>query len=185
MTFTHSICVFCGSRSGNDPRFAQDARETGAMIAQEGWRLVFGAGDIGLMGHVAQSAKDGGAPCFGVIPAHLMAREQGYHQKTSSIITQDMHERKKVMFMNSDAVVVLAGGAGSLDEFFEILTWRHIGLHQRQIYLLNTNEYWQPLLNLLDHVVAQGFAEENLLGFVTLVPDVARLRQHLKAELKV
>jgi uncharacterized protein (TIGR00730 family) len=180
MSFTHSICVFCGARPGNEPKFTQDANETGKMIANEGWRLVFGAGDMGLMGKVAQAARDGGAPTLGVIPAHLIAHEQGHHEKSGAIITQDMHERKKVMFMNSDAVVVLPGGAGSLDEFFEMLTWRQIGLHQRQIFLLDTNSYWQPLITLLEHVIASGFADQSMRDFVTILPDVASLREVLR-----
>lgn len=165
MTVLHSICVFCGSRPGQNPAHARDARAFGAAFAERGWRLVYGAGDVGLMGQVARAAQEAGARTMGVIPTHLMQREVGKRDLTQLVITEDMHERKKVMFMNSDAVVVLPGGAGSLDEFFEVLTWRQIGLHGKPIFLLNTDGYWDPLIQLMKHVVAQGFAEEDSLTF--------------------
>ena len=117
-----SVCVYCGSRDGADPAFASAAEQLGALLAEMGWRLVYGAGDVGLMGRVARSAQAGGAETFGVIPQHLVAREVGKRDLSSFVVTETMHERKKVMFMNADAVVILPGGAGTLDEFFEVLT---------------------------------------------------------------
>ena len=102
MTQLRSVCVFCGSRPGADAAYADEARALGALIAAEGWRLVYGAGDVGLMGEVARSAQGAGARTLGVIPTHLMMREQGRRDLTTLVITEDMHERKKVMFMNSD-----------------------------------------------------------------------------------
>ena len=145
------------------------------MIAALGWRLVYGAGDVGLMGEVARAAQSAGAATFGVIPTHLMKAEAGKRNLTQFVITEDMHERKKVMFMNADAVVVLPGGAGSLDEFFEVLTWRQLGLHRKPIILLNIAGFWDPLLALMRHVVAQGFAGDDILGFVTVAADVTAL----------
>jgi len=178
-----SICVFCGSRPGNRADYVQAARETGALIAAGGWRLVYGAGDVGLMGVVAAAAQGAGATAMGVIPQHLMAREKGRARLTTMVVTEDMHERKKVMFMNSDAIVVLPGGAGSLDEFFEVLTWRQIGLHEKPIFLLNTLGYWDPLLRLLDHVIAEGFAEPQMASYAAVVPDTATLARRLSAAL--
>ncbi len=183
MTQLRSVCVFCGSRPGGRPAYADEARALGALIAAEGWRLVYGAGDVGLMGEVARSAQGAGARTLGVIPTHLMAREQGRRDLTTLVITEDMHERKKVMFMNSDAIVVLPGGAGTLDEFFEVLTWRQIGLHRKPIYLLNTNGYWTPLIALVDHVIDQGFAEAPMRGYATVVDDVAALALRLRETL--
>ena len=174
-----SICVFCGSRPGQRPAYMEAARATGAMIAARGWRLVYGAGDVGIMGAVAEAAIKGGARTLGVIPHHLLGRERGQRDLTHTIITEDMHERKKVMFMNSDAVVVLPGGAGSLDEFFEVLTWAQIGLHGKPILLLDVEGYWRPLTALLDHVVREGFAERTLLGSFQTVPDVPTLEDRL------
>ena len=124
-----SVCVYCGSRDGSDPAFAAAATGCGAMLARQGWRLVYGAGDVGLMGRVARGAQAGGGETFGVIPQHLMDWEVGKTDLTTFIVTETMHERKKVMMTNVPAVVVLPGGAGSLDELFEALTWRQLGLH--------------------------------------------------------
>ena len=167
-----SVCVYCGSRSGAMPAYESAAKSLGVMLAARGLRLVYGAGDVGLMGVVARAAQDAGGETFGVIPEHLVRREVGKSDLTTYVVTETMHERKKVMFMNCDAVVVLPGGAGSLDELFEVLTWRQLGLHQKPVILLNTNGYWDPLTALLDHVVARGFAEESLLGYVETVDDV-------------
>jgi uncharacterized protein (TIGR00730 family) len=180
---TRSVCVYCGSRAGTLPAYARDASETGTMLARNGWGLVYGAGDVGLMGLVAQAAQTAGARTFGVIPIHLVAREVGRRSLDSFVITETMHERKKVMFMNADAIVVLPGGAGSLDEFFEVLTWRQLGLHAKPIFLLDTEGYWQPLAALMSHIVAQGFAEPSLQDFVTTVPDVPTLETLLRAAL--
>jgi uncharacterized protein (TIGR00730 family) len=150
------------------------------MLARNHWRLVFGAGDVGLMGAVAEAATAAGAATLGVIPTHLLGRERAERDLARMVVTEDMHERKKVMFMNSDAVVVLPGGAGSLDEFFEVLTWAQIGLHRKPILLLDVDGYWQPLLRLLDHVVAEGFADASVLRHFQTVPDVPALEVALK-----
>jgi uncharacterized protein (TIGR00730 family) len=178
---TPSICVFCGSRPGARPAYAAAARDTGAAFARNGWRLVYGAGDIGIMGEVARAAISAGAPTLGVIPTHLLGRERDTRDRTNLIITEDMHERKKVMFMNSDAVVVLPGGAGSLDEFFEVLTWAQIGLHRKPIFLLDVDGYWQPLLGLVDHVITEGFAAPTLRELFRVVADVSGLEIALQA----
>ncbi|WP_081625813.1 LOG family protein [Yoonia vestfoldensis] len=178
--FQRSVCVYCGSRDGSSPAYAQAATETGQMLARHDWRLVYGAGDVGLMGRVAKSVQQAGGRTFGVIPTHLMALEVGKRDLDSFVVTETMHERKKVMFMNADAVVVLPGGAGSLDEFFEVLTWRQLGLHRKPIILLNIEGFWDPLLALMQHVVAQGFAGDDILAFVTSAPDVATLEKALQ-----
>lgn len=169
----HSVCVYCGSRDGNNPAYAAAADELGNGLAVRGWRLVYGAGDVGLMGRVARGAQAAGGNTFGVIPTHLLQREVGKRDLGTFIITETMHERKKVMFMNADAVVVLPGGAGSLDELMEVLTWAQLGLHAKPIILLNTDGYWNPLLTLLQHVVDEGFADASLLSLFTVRDDVA------------
>ena len=179
----HSICVYCGSRNGDDPDFVRQAEALGVGIGMRGWRLVYGAGDVGLMGAVARSAQTAGADTFGVIPRHLVDWEVGKTDLTSYIVTETMHERKKVMFMNADAVVVLPGGAGSLDEFFEVLTWAQLGLHAKPIVLLDCEGYWTPLRRLLDHVVAEGFAADSLRGLVHWAEDVPGLEAVLEARL--
>lgn len=170
-----SVCVYCGSRSGAMPAYAEAARGLGTSLAGEGWRLVYGAGDVGLMGEVARAAQIAGGETFGVIPAHLVAWEVGKTDLTRYVVTETMHERKKVMFMNADAVVVMPGGAGSLDELFEVLTWAQLGLHAKPIVILNTEGYWNPLMALIDHVIAQGFADASLARLLTVAatPDAA------------
>ena len=167
-----SICVFCGSRLGIDPAYTASARALGRAIADQGWRLVYGAGDVGLMGEVARAAQAAGGRTLGVIPTHLMGAGRGKRDLTQLIVTETMHERKKVMFMNADAIVVLPGGAGSLDEFFEVLTWAQIGLHHKPILLLNAAGYWTPLVDLIDHIIAQGFADPSLTAQFVCVADV-------------
>jgi len=176
-----SVCVYCGSRPGTDPAYLEAARDAGAGIAGQGWRLVYGAGDVGLMGAVAQAATDAGAPTLGIIPTHLLDREAPRGIFGDRIITETMHERKKVMFMNADAILVLPGGAGSLDEFFEVLTWAQLGLHTKPIVLLNINGYWDPLLALMDHVIAQGFADPSMRDFFHSAASVDGVITSLKA----
>ena len=184
--FAASVCVFCGAKTGNSPDFAAEARALGAALAQNNWRLIFGAGDQGIMGAVADAVHAENGASLGVIPTHLMPRERSGKPVASArdfVITENMHERKKVMFMNSDAIIVLPGGAGSMDEFFEVLTWRQIGLHQKPIFLLNTNGYWDPLIRLLDHLIAQGFAEAHVRDFVQVAQTVDEAVAGLRAAL--
>ncbi len=181
MTALPSLCVFCGARVGTLAAYSQAAVELGALIATQNWRLVYGAGDIGLMGEVARAAQAHGAQTLGVIPVHLLKMEVGKRDLSTFVITENMHERKKVMFMNCDAIAVLPGGAGSLDEFFEVLTWAQIGLHDKPIFLLNIENYWQPLIALLDHVIAQGFADASLRDHFKVLPTIAALEAELRA----
>jgi len=176
---TYSVCVYCGSRSGARDTYAEDAAKLGTALAEAGMRLVYGAGDVGLMGIVARAAMAAGGTTFGVIPDHLMRREVGKRDLHTFIVTETMHERKKVMVMNADAIIVLPGGAGSLDEFFEVLTWRQLGLHDKPIFLLNSEGYWDKLRGLLDHIVDQGFADGSLLDFFQTASDVPGVMQAL------
>jgi uncharacterized protein (TIGR00730 family) len=159
-----SVCVYCGSRAGTKPEFTDQAQALGRGIAERGWRLVYGAGDVGLMGTVARATQSAGGDTFGVIPTHLVRAEVGKTDLTRYVITENMHERKKVMFMNADAIVVMPGGAGSMDEFFEVLTWTQLGLHSKPIILMNVSGYWDPLIALMDHMIAMGFADASLKG---------------------
>ncbi len=178
---TLSVCVFCGSRNGSDPAFAAAAAALGRGLAGAGMRLVYGAGDVGLMGEVARAAQAHGGETFGVIPAHLMRAEVGKRDLTSFVVTETMHERKKVMFMNADAIVALPGGLGTLDEFFEVITWAQLDLHKKPVFLLNLNGFWDPLQALIEHVIAAGLAPEAARSFYTAVPDVPTLMDRLLA----
>ena len=170
-----SVLVFCGSRPGASPAYMKAANQFGQALGDAGMRLVYGAGDVGLMGEVARSAQTAGAETFGVIPAHLVSMEVGKTDLTSYVVTETMHERKKVMFMNADVAVVLPGGAGSLDEFFEVLTWAQLGLHDKPVFLIDIEGYWQPLIGLVDHVISQGFADQSLRGLFQTVDSVDHL----------
>ena len=175
-----SVCVYCGSRPGAMPAYSEHAQKLGQALAHEGWRLVYGAGDVGLMGEVARAAQATGGETFGVIPTHLLQLEVGKTDLTRFVVTETMHERKKVMIMNADAVVVLPGGAGSLDELFEALTWRQLGLHDKPIVVLNTAGYWTPLRQMVDHVIDQGFADASLAGFLSWADTPADAMQVLR-----
>lgn len=176
-----SVCVFCGSRFGADPGHRAAARDLGAALAEAEMRLVYGAGDVGLMGELARAAQAAGGETFGVIPQHLLAREVGRRDLSTFVVTETMHERKKVMFMNADVLVALPGGPGTLDELFEVLTWRQLGLHAKPVFLLDAGGYWQPLLGLLRHMVGEGFAEPSFLDFLAPVADVPALMEALTA----
>jgi uncharacterized protein (TIGR00730 family) len=157
-----SICVFCGSRSGDSPDYIIQAEALGNLIAHQNWRLVYGAGNSGMMGAVANATQRGQAKTFGVIPHHLVQREVGKTDLDNYIITDNMHERKKLMFTNSDAIVLLPGGPGSLDEFFEVLTWAQLEVHKKPIVVINVENYWDPLFSLIDHTISKGFADNSL-----------------------
>lgn len=135
------------------------------------------------MGEVARAAKAAGAATFGVIPEHLLAKEVAKRDLTTFIVTETMHERKKVMFMNADAIALLPGGAGSLDEIFEVITWAQIGLHRKPVWVIDIDGYWQPLLALMDHVIDQGFADASLRSLFRVLDDVAALQAAMAAEM--
>ncbi|MEM1383407.1 MAG: TIGR00730 family Rossman fold protein [Pseudomonadota bacterium] len=162
-----TICLFCGSRHGNDPDYADAAAATARGLAEGGFDLVYGAGDVGLMGIAARAAKQAGARVLGFIPRHILELEIGCEAIDATVITETMHERKKLMFVNSDAVLALPGGPGTLDELIEVLTWRQLGVHERPVVLFNHKGYWDPFLRLLEHMARTGFMGESFLDYVT------------------
>lgn len=176
-----SVCVYCGSRHGDDPAFRAEAKALGAGLAERGLRLVYGAGDVGLMGEVARAAIGAGGKAVGVMPRHLLDMEVGYRDLTALIVTDTMHERKKIMFANAEATVVMPGGPGTLDEMFEVLTWRQLRLHDKPLFLMNVNGYWDPFLALIDHTIGRGFAPEALRGYLTVTADAADTLRALDA----
>lgn len=169
------VCVYCGSRDGDNPSYAAAAEAVGAGIAGRGMGLVYGAGDVGLMGRVATAAMAAGGDVLGVIPQHLMDREVGKRDLSELIVVQTMHERKMIMFDRSDVFVALPGGPGTLDELIELLTWRQLGLHDRPAHLLNLNGYWDPLIALLESTVDHGFADHSFLEFLVVHDSAAGL----------
>ena len=152
-----NLCVFCGSRPGNHLRFAEDAQAVGAALAEAGAGLVYGGGSVGLMGMVAEAAFSRGAKVYGVIPGGLFDREIGRERVTELFVVNSMHERKAKMVELADAFLALPGGAGTLDELFEVFTWRQIGIHKMPVGVLNTAGFYDGMLAHLDRATAEGF----------------------------
>lgn len=169
-----SICLCCGSHDGFQPEFAVAANQLGRLIARQGWQLIYGGGNTGLMGESARAACQENGIVVGVIPKHLIEQEVAKFNLHSLIITDTMQERKKLMFINSDSIVFLPGGIGTLDEFFEILAAKQLGLHKSPIILLNINNYWNELLKFLDAVISKGFAGEDLRKFIHLAESPSK-----------
>jgi uncharacterized protein (TIGR00730 family) len=154
---------------GTSSTYQAEAKELGHLIAKAGLSLVYGAGSIGLMGVVARSAQESGADVIGIIPGHLDDIEITQNGLTELHVTDDMHQRKKMMFEKSDAFIVLPGGFGTLDETLEMMTWSQLGLHKKPIILVNSDGYWSPLMELVDHVVTGGFAAPENADLLTVV----------------
>jgi uncharacterized protein (TIGR00730 family) len=169
------LCVYCGSSGAVDARYRVAARELGEALAAAGIDLVFGGGRVGLMGVLADAVLAGGGRVVGIIPAALRDAELAHQGASELVITANMHDRKRLMAERADAFAVLPGGIGTLDEMFEILTWRQLGLHDKPVFLVDVAGYWQPLRELLDHIVAQGFAASLVPRLLTIVPNVAEL----------
>jgi hypothetical protein len=178
-----SICLYCGSRKGRDPAHADAARRAGTAIARAGYRLVYGAGDIGLMGEAATAALAAGGQVMGVIPRHLLEWEMGKRDIQSLIVTETMHERKKLMLGNSEGVIALPGGPGTLDELVEVLTWRHLGLHEKPCMLVDVKGYWQPFIGLLEHMDREGFVGAGFLGYFGVAETPEEAVESLRAAL--
>lgn len=169
-----SLCVYCGSRAGDDPAFARAAEFIGREAARKGWRVVYGGGKLGLMGIAAGAARDAGGKVFGVIPDFLVHLE-GVLEGVNHTVVESMHERKMKMFEESDAIVTLPGGIGTLEELIETLSWARLALHRKPIVVLNIDQFWTPLKALLEHLVDRQFAAPELLSdliFVDRAEDV-------------
>lgn len=169
---SRSVCIYCGSRTGDNPAYARAAEALGAGLGRNGWSVIYGAGDLGLMGIAARAAQDAGARVTGFIPRHIIDLEVGMRDIHSLIVTETMHERKKLMFTNSDAVIALPGGAGTLDELVEVLTWRQLRLHQKPVVLLNVEGFWQPFLALIEHMTREGFIDPSFNGYLRVADTV-------------
>ena len=169
VTEVRTLCVLCGSREGIDPAYRGAALRLGQLIAEHGVRLVYGGGSIGLMGVIADAVIAAGGDVVGVIPDFLIRYEVGHRRLTDLVVTDSMHDRKRRMFKMADAFVILPGGLGTLDETFEIVTWKQLRLHDSPIIVLDVNGYWSPLLNLVEAIVATGFAHPEVAELITVV----------------
>jgi uncharacterized protein (TIGR00730 family) len=173
------LCVFCGSATGSDPLHAAAARDFGTLLVRRGWGLVFGGGHIGLMGVLADAALAAGGEVIGVIPQALVDRELAHPRLADLRIVGSMHERKALMADLSHAFVALAGGYGTADELFEMLTWAQLHIHHKPIGLLNTADFFEPLLAWIDRAVAAGFIKPIHRNLVRVESDAERLLERL------
>jgi uncharacterized protein (TIGR00730 family) len=162
MSTIKTVCVYCGSGPGTNPRFMESAKALGKALAEGGIRLVYGGGSVGMMGAVATSVLDHGGMVTGIIPGFLTAKENALKRVQEMIVTPDMHERKRLMFEHSDAFVALPGGIGTLEELVEQLTWQQLGRHSKPVLLANIDGFWEPLLALLAHMRATQFIRPTL-----------------------
>ncbi len=181
MALVKSVCVYCGSLNGADPAYAETAERLGAILAEAGVRLVYGGGSVGLMGIVARSVMRHGGEVLGIIPRFLRDREIMLKEVTELVVTADMHERKRLMFEHSDAFAALPGGIGTLEETIEMMTWAQLGQHAKPVVLVSIARFWDPLIQLLRHMDAQGFIRKSFLAEATaelpyyVVEDIADL----------
>jgi len=169
------ICVFCGSSGRVDQAYRDAATKFGTLLGERGYNLVYGGGRVGLMGLTADAALAAGASVTGVIPKFLEDYEVGHQGLNELIITDNMHDRKRIMYEKADAFVVLPGGLGTMDETFEVVTWTQLGLSRKPVVLLNVNGFWDPLVGLVDHLVTTGFARpenRNIIQVANTIEEV-------------
>jgi uncharacterized protein (TIGR00730 family) len=176
-----TVCVYCGSGPGTNPYFTETAIALGKALAENGIRLVYGGGSIGLMGAVATSVLDHGGTVTGIIPDFLTTRENALTRVQEMIVTPDMHERKRLMFERSDAFVALPGGIGTLEELVEQLTWQQLGRHSKPVLLANIDGFWEPLLALLAHMRATEFIRPSLAVDILKAERVEDILPRLRA----
>ena len=181
MSKIKTVCVYCGSGPGTDPRFVEAAIALGKSLAENGIRLVYGGGSIGLMGAVATSVLDHGGTVTGIIPDFLTTRENALKRVQEMIVTPDMHERKRLMFEHSDAYVAQPGGIGTLEELVEQLTWQQLGRHAKPILIANIAGFWEPLLALLTHMRATQFIRPTLAVEILKAERVEDILPRLQA----
>jgi uncharacterized protein (TIGR00730 family) len=181
MNKIRTVCVYCGSGPGNNPHFVEAAIAFGKILAQNGIRLVYGGGSIGLMGALATSVLDHGGIVTGIIPGFLTRRENALTRVQEMIVTPDMHERKRLMFERSDAFVALPGGIGTLEELVEQLTWQQLGRHSKPVLLANIDGFWEPLFALVTHMRATEFIRPSLTVDILKAERVEDILPRLRA----
>ena len=171
MSEINALCVYCGSSTGTDPAFVKTAQDFGRILAQNGIRLVYGGGSIGLMGAIAACVIEHGGHVTGVIPEFLTVAERPQRLAQELIVTRDMHERKRTMFERADAFVALPGGLGTLEELVEQMTWAQLGRHRKPILVANVNGFWDPLLTLIAHMRTLALVPPPARGVNLLVAE--------------
>ena len=175
------LAVFCGSNMGASPMYREAAEHLGQVMTERGLGLIYGGGKVGLMGVIADTVLRGGGPVIGVIPRLLWDLEVGHDGLTELILVDSMHERKRIMYERSDAVIAMPGGTGTLDELFEAFTWNQLRIHHRPCGLLNIGGYWDPLIAMLDLQVEQRFLRQQQRQLLIDDTDAGRLIDRLQA----
>ena len=177
-----SIAVFCGSSPGLNPAYTAATKTLGEIMAEQGITLVYGAGNVGLMGVVADAVLSKNGKVIGTIPQFLVDKEVAHYGITELIITETMHERKQKMVDVAEGIIVLPGGIGTLDEFFEMFTWQQLGLHDKPIGILNVNGYYDHILAHIQHMVKEGFLKDFHGDRIMVDADPARLIAKMKGQ---
>jgi uncharacterized protein (TIGR00730 family) len=167
----NSLAVFCGSKSGNNPVYTEHAKELGSLLAKNNITLIYGGGSTGIMGAVADAMMENGGKVIGIITKKLVDWEHGHQGITDLSIVDDMHIRKQKMYDLCDAAVILPGGVGTLDEFFEMVTWNQLSIHDKEIYIINSDNFFDPLLKHLERMEKQGFLYESVLQRITVLKE--------------
>lgn len=180
-----SLCVYCGSRPGQRPSYLEAAREVGRQIGLRGWQLVYGGGNVGMMGALADAALAHGARVVGVIPKTLVEREAAHLGLDEQIVVDTMHQRKQAMAERADAFLALPGGIGTLEELYEVWTWRHLGYHDQPIGLLNADGYYDGLLTFMRHTVDEGFLSATQFASVQAEQDAPALLDTLEVQARL
>jgi len=178
-----SVCVYCGSSNHVNEAYKNLARDLGAYLGQKDIRLIYGGGHVGLMGEVADSCLQAGGAVTGIIPAHLHEREVQHNGLTELIVVNSMHERKAIMAERAEGFITLPGGFGTMDETFEILTWKQIGLHNKPIIIYNVDGFWNPLLDLIQDLIDTSFAPQSNKHIFKAVTNQIELEAALNAPL--
>ena len=175
----NALAVFCGSKNGNNPTYAEHAAELGKLLAKNNITLVYGGGSTGIMGVVADAMMENNGKVIGVIPRKLVEWEHQHEGITELSVVEDMHTRKKRMYDLCDAAVILPGGFGTLDEFFEMVTWNQLSIHDKKIYIINSGNYFEYLLQHLHRMEEQGFLYESVIDRFTILDDPEQLLQYI------
>lgn len=176
----NTLAVFCGSKNGNNPIYIQHAKELGELLAKNNITLIYGGGSKGIMGAIADVILAGGGKVIGVIPRKLVEWEHQHEGITQLMVVEDMHTRKKRMYDLCDAAVILPGGFGTLDELFEMVTWNQLSIHDKKIFILNSENYYDNLLKHIGQMEEQGFLYESVTERITVLEKPVELFSHLE-----
>jgi uncharacterized protein (TIGR00730 family) len=176
-----SVAVFCGSKSGKNPLFIEHATTLGKLLTNQNIKLIYGGGSVGIMGAIANSMMQNGGEVIGIIPKLLVEWEQQHNDITELIVVDDMHSRKKLIYEKSDAVIILAGGNGTLDELFETITWNTLKIHEMKVFILNTAGFYNNLIAHLSAMEQEGFLYDNWQSRIIVCTTPDEIVEHLKS----